>query len=441
MGAASRASVAVTGALTTVLVARLLGPSGAGAFSIALTIVYVLLVLTTFGIEHGIAYYVSSRRWGPGDAFRVSQRLAVRIGLPAAVIAVGARLAVPSAFGGLSVAECAVAAASAPFTLAWFYGSFVALADDHYEGYVLPPAMQSAGLLVLAAALAVPFGIAGAVAAILASHVVVGVTTVAWGRRRLRRAGEAPPEPGQLRRALAFGIKGYAANSLQVLIYRVDFFVLSAVGTTAALGHYSIAVAVTTVLWLLPQALSDVLYPRVAALSHAEHADAEAQRAFVEAKSLRHTSAIVIVSTVVLVGALLVLVVPIYGPDFRDSVTLGLIRLPGVALLGIAATLSATIVGRGHPEYGLYIALVTTPLTMALYATLIPWLKAPGAALASSLSFTLSFFLAAFFYRRATGAGVARRLIPTRSELDDYRTLLPKVREWAAGLRQRRSAT
>ena len=176
-----------------------------------------------------------------------------------------ARLAFPSAFGGLSVGECALAAFSLPFALAWFYGSFVALADDHYEGYVLPPALQSSALLVLGLVLALPVGLTGAVVAVLVSQVLAAAVTHVWGRRRLSGGGRT--EPGQLRRALTFGIKGYGANALQVLNYRVDFFVLSAVASAVALGHYSVAVAVTTVLWLLPQALGDVLFPRVAALS------------------------------------------------------------------------------------------------------------------------------------------------------------------------------
>ena len=127
---------------------------------------------------------------------------------------------------------------------------------------------------------------------------------------------------------------------------------------------------------------------------------------------------------------------PVYGPDFHDSIALGLIRLPGVALLGLTATLSATIVGRGHPEYSLYTALVATPVTIALYAVLIPAQEATGAALASSLSFALSFLLTAHFYGRATGRRVRSLLVPTRSEWQDYRTLWPQIRAWAAGLRR-----
>jgi O-antigen/teichoic acid export membrane protein len=439
MGAVSRLSVAVTGAATTVLIARLLGDDGAGNFAIALTIIYVLTVFTTLGIEHGIAYYVSAGAWAPGNAFAASQRVAVVAGVVGAGLGLLGRLAVPSAFGSLSVAQCALAAGALPFALAWFYGSFVALAVDRYEGYVLPPALQSASLLVLAIGLAIPFGLTGAIVALAASHVLAGSAIFAWGRRRLRRPRESAPEAGQLRRALAFGIQGYAANALQVLNYRIDFFLLSAVATTAALGHYAVAVAVTTVMWLLPQALSDVLFPRVAALSASQAGSAEEQRAFVEAKSLRHTTVIVVLASAVLALALVLLVVPVYGPDFGESVELGLIRLPGVALIGLGGVLSAAVVGRGFPRYSLYGALISTPVTMALYFALIPSLEATGAALASSISFALNFFLAAHFYRRVSGRPVLGLLAPTRSELDDYRLLGPKIREWATGLRGRRA--
>jgi O-antigen/teichoic acid export membrane protein len=438
MGATSRVAVAVSGAATTILIARLLGADGAGNFAVAQTIVYVLTVLATLGVEHGVAYYVSSGAWNVRPAFATSMRVACVSGCTGALLGVLARLAVPSAFGSLSVAECAVAAAALPFALAWFYGSYVALADNHYEGFVLPPAAQSIAQLALVAALAIPFGVSGAVVALLASHAITGTVTFAWGRRRLRGHDGQPP-PGQLRRALNFGVKGYAGNALQVLNYRVDFFVLSAVATTAVLGHYAVAVGVTTLLWLLPQAVSDVLFPRVAALSASPERSAEEQRAFVEAKSLRHTVLLVVAGAIGLAVAMALLIVPIYGPDFQQSVELGLIRLPGVALLGIGGTLSAATIGRGFPQYGLYIALVSTPATLVLYGLLIPAYDAPGAALASSLSFTLNFILALWFYRRATGLNALRMMWPTASELRDYRELAPKVREWAAGLRRSRA--
>ncbi len=70
--------------------------------------------------------------------------------------------------------------------------------------------------------------------------------------------------------------------------------------------------------------------------------------------------------------------VPVFGADYRPAINLGLILLPGAAAIGISTVLAATVVGRGSPKYSLYIALVTTPITIAMYATMIPWLHATG---------------------------------------------------------------
>jgi O-antigen/teichoic acid export membrane protein len=442
MSAASRITVALTGAAATILVARLLGPEGAGGYAIAQTLILLLTVATTLGVEHGITYYVSSGRWAAAPAYRSAQRVAVASGLVGALLGLGARLLVPSAFGGLSVGTTVVGVAALPFALSWLYATYLALATDRYEAYALPPAIQSVAALCLVGVLAAVFGVPGAVAGFALAHAVTALVVAATTGRRLTapdaRHGTTV-EQRPLRRAIAFGVKGYLANALQFLNYRLDVFVLAGVAGTAAVGQYSVAIAATSVMWLLPQALSEVLFPRVAALRARADAEGDATRAFVEAKSLRHTVLVVVASALVLAAALALLVVPIYGAEFRPAIELGLILLPGVALIGIAGTLSATIVGHGRPGYSLVIAVITTPITIALYAILIPALDATGAALASSVSYALSFLLAAGFYRRVTGAAILPRLIPTRSELDDYRSLAPAIAAWARGVRARRA--
>jgi O-antigen/teichoic acid export membrane protein len=219
---------------------------------------------------------------------------------------------------------------------------------------------------------------------------------------------------------MSFGIKAYAAGALQLVNYRLDLFVLSAVASTAVVGNYALAVALTSLLWLLPRAVSDVLYPRVARLSRG---DEEGARELVERKSLRHTSLITIASVIAFVPALELLVVPVFGAEFGPAVNLGLILLPGVAAIAVSGVLTAIVIGRGHPTYPLYGALVTTPVTIVLYATLIPALEATGAALASTLSYAAWFVLMSWFYRRVTRRSVWLLLVPTRSELDDLKAL------------------
>jgi O-antigen/teichoic acid export membrane protein len=266
-----------------------------------------------------------------------------------------------------------------------------------------------------AVALTAAFGLAGAVASLALAHVLAAAALAVRTPRALRRAPVSPSERN-LGAAVRFGVKTWGANALQLLNYRLDLFVLNAVAAGAVVGRYSIAVAVTSLVWLLPRALSGVLLPRVAAL--AGHSDRDA----VETKSARH--AVVLVAASALVVAVGLLLVPlVYGRDFAPAIGLGLILLPGAALLGVANVLMATVVGRGRPGLSLAGSLVSVPVSAALYLLLIPPFGAPAAALASSLSYALSFALSAVFYRRVTGASLRARLVPTRDELEDYRRL------------------
>jgi O-antigen/teichoic acid export membrane protein len=433
MSAASRGTVAVTGAVTTILVARLLGPEGAGAFAVALTLVVMLTTFATLGVEHGVAYFVSSGRWAAREALASVTRIALLTGSAAALIGLAARLAAPSAFAGLTVASTALVVGAMPFALLWFYRSYIALALDRYEGFVIPPAVQSGVAMVLVLAGALAFGLTGALVALTASHLAAALTTWRTLRGMASTAGDG--EHRQLRRAMRFGVKGYAGNALQLLNVRLDVFVLSAAVGAAAVGQLAVAVAVTGVMWLLPQALSEVIFPRVAALS--ADPDQEGQRTMVETKGVRHAVLLITAGAAVIVVALLVLVTPVYGEDFRPAIELGLILLPGVALFGVGQVLSAVIVGRGHPQYTLYTAMVVTPLTVLGYVLLVPALGATGAALVKTASFTLSFVLAIGFYRLATGSVSPGLFVPTRDELRDLWRLTPQIRTWANGVRRR----
>ena len=276
------------------------------------------------------------------------------------------------------------------------------------------PAVQAGLLLAVSVPAAVLFGRTGAVVAPTLAAMVTSIGAIAWARRRLPQARST--QEGQLRRAISFGIKGYGANALQLVNYQLDLFILAGVASAAAVGQYALAVSATTLLMVLPRSLSAVLYPRVARLSASGD---EGARQMVETKSLRHVSLIVVVTSLGMVAALELLVVPVFGADYRPAINLGLILVPGAAAIGVSTVLAATVVGRGKPMYSLYGAFITTPLTVGMYAVMIPWLHATGAALASTLSYLGTFLLSCIFYRRVTERSVFPLLVPTRSELAD----------------------
>jgi O-antigen/teichoic acid export membrane protein len=416
---------AAGGFLTTVAIARLLGADGVAAYTVAISIVQIGSILGSLGLENGIAWAVAGGRWAPRAALRQTQALAALLGLVTIALALGFRVVFPDAFGGLSVALVAVAALGLPCWISWQYARWLAVALDRYESFVVPPALSTLLALATCGVGAAVDGIDGMVIGLSAAYAVTAVVALVDAVRSMRRPGVDEPVThglGRLREATGFGLRANATNALQTLNLRIDLFVLSAVTSAAALGHYSVAVSVTSVLFLAPQTLAQVVFPRVAALSAAE-GDAEATRANVEAKSLRHVSLLTLITVPIVAVAAAVLVPLLYGSDFDAAVVLTLILLPGCALFGIASVLSATINGRGRPGLSLWAAAWSTPVALALYATLIPAFDAVGAACASTGAYTANFLLTTIAYKRATGDRVAPLLVPTRDELADLRAL------------------
>lgn len=426
LSAASRIWIAAAGGITTILLARVLGPGDWGGYSIAVSLLSILGVAATLGVDQGITYFVGGGRWAPRAAFGSALRTATAAGALGAGAGLAGRVLFPSAFAGLPFWLTAVAVAALPFSLALTYASSVALAADRYEAATSMPAIQTTLLLVVSVPAAVVFGRAGAVLALTATVALTAVAAVLWARRRLppRRSSH----PFQLRRAISFGVKGYSANALQLVSFQLDLFILAAVAPAAAVGRYALAVRATMLLLLLPEALSSVLYPRVARLS----ADADERgREMVETKSLRHIGLITAAGMLGMAGALELFVVPVFGAAYRPAIDLALILLPGTASLGISMVLAATIVGRGRPNYSVYASLVTTPITVLMYATMIPAFHGTGAALASTLSYLGSLTVYCVFYRRVTDRNVLPLLVPTRDELADLKALPRAALHWA----------
>jgi O-antigen/teichoic acid export membrane protein len=422
IAAASRVGITAAGAVTTIVLARVLGPRGWGTYVITGSFVAILVSASTLGVEHGIAYFVGSSRWGARAAFASALKIAGCMGVVGAAVGVGVRLIVPSAFAGLPVWLTIVVAAGLPFALASIYTSFIALATDRYEAAMAIPGVQTFLVLCLAVPGAAVDGVTGAIMGGWVATALTAAGAVAWGKQRLARADA--PSSTHLRAAVTFGIKGYAANALQMINYRLDLFFLAAAATPAKVGQYGLAVAVTSLLWVLPNALSDVLFPRIARLSGNEETTT---REMVESKSLRHATLIVIVTALALVAVLELLVVPVFGARFQPAINLGLILLPGAAAVGVASVLSAIVVGRGKPSYSLYNSLATAPATILMYATLIPWLGASGAAIASTISYVASLLIVCGFYRHLIGCTIWRSFVPTVAELRDLCVALRPV--------------
>ncbi len=441
LGAGAALSVVVQGgplaaaAVLSIVLARTIGPSGNGRFALLVTLSGLTVMVLSFGLSAGIIFEVSRARWSVRGAFRASYAAALVLGLVGFV----AGLAVfwllhDSVFRGISTSLAVITLSSLPPVIAYQFADSILLARERYEGYAALELSHSLTLLVIGAGLAIPFGLTGAVVGLPAAALIgaaMGVVLVAAEARRSAIADES----GLLRRALGFGLQSWGANLLQQINYRFDLLILAAYATTRDVGVYSVALTLTAVAWVLPQALQTVLFPRAASLDEAALAgeiSAEESDAAL-AKAVRH-GVLLTLPTALILSVLLVVAVPLlYGSKFHQTIWLGFILLPGTLLVGVGKILGSAVTGRGYPRYALYGSAASAAAALALYFGLIPPFHAWGAATASSLVYAFGALLGVSFFRRVTRIGLKEAFVPRSEDVGDYVGLMRLARAWRPG--------
>ncbi len=222
-------------------------------------------------------------------------------------------------------------------------------------------------------------------------------------------------EMSYLRRVSAYGIKAHLGNVLAFLIYRVNVFIIGALMNPAAVGYYSVAVAVVERLWLVSETAGFVLFPRVAG-------ETDNQR-------LKEFTPIVARSVLLItaLGALVLFVVSpwliilLYSKEFRPSIAPLQILLLGIVVMGVGRVLSNDLSGRGRPMLCAYARGVALAANVILNFLLIPRHGIAGAAWASTIAYGVSFVLTLFFYCRISGNSWSVVLLPQRSDWPLYR--------------------
>jgi O-antigen/teichoic acid export membrane protein len=441
LGAGAALSVFVQGgplaaaAALSIVLARTIGPSGNGRFALLATLVGFTSMIVSLGLSAGITYEVSRGRWSVRAAFRTSYAAGLVLGTIGFVGGLVVFLLLhESVFHSIRTSLAVVALASLPPVIAYTFADSILLARERYEGYAALELAHSMTLLAIGAGLAIAVGLSGAVFGLPAAALVgstLGVILLVPEARR----DETVDRPGTFGRSLRFGLQSWGANLLQQVNYRFDLLILAAYASTSDVGVYSVALTLTSVAWVLPQALQTVLFPRVASLDQAaqsgEISVAESDSAL--AKGVRH-GILLSLPTLLVMSVLLLVAVPLlYGPEFHQTIWLGFILLPGTLLLGVAKILGSVVTGRGYPRYALYGSGATAVVALALYFGLIPTFHAWGAAAASSATYAFGALLGLVFFRRVTTVSLRDAFVPRAEDVADYGGLFRLARAWRPG--------
>lgn len=369
-------AVGASGLLTVLLTSRLLSTNERGLFATVQAAVLVVAVIGCASLWLGISVMLPKHPRACGMALLASVAWsALLLGAAALVVASGA-------VDGI---------ASVPVLVAFVLVAVIVMMYTNVQG--VPVGLNRITAYAKAEIVRAGIGVT-ALATLLAlgqrhpSRLLLIWGLSSWGAATVYLVLRSRPYGRQrdwalLRGAISRSLRAHPNNVIALAVLRLDIVVLAALSSHTQVAFYSLAVALSEGVWLIPGAIAVVGladYPRLDAVAAASLARRNLRRAFLAASA---TGAVLLT-----VGILLIVFVL---PPAYDAAIVPLAITIGGALLYSAnhAVNPWIVVALDRPGFSSLIAMSTLVFNMVLLVMLAAY-GALGAAIASASSYAFA---------------------------------------------------
>jgi O-antigen/teichoic acid export membrane protein len=200
------------------------------------------------------------------------------------------------------------------------------------------------------------------------------------------------PETSLRQSFYKFSLLIFAANLIQFLAYRMDFWMLEYYSGFKALGNYSQATRFVQLFWIIPQAAAALMLPSIL------HQKKEEGELFVW-KLLKSIPPLVFI----LIGPFLMVVYILFHSillEFDEAWRACLILLPGTIMFMISIIIAPFFTAMNQLKVNLKISAGCLLCIALLDLLLIPSMGVSGAALASTIGYGLSGLASFYMFRK-----------------------------------------
>jgi O-antigen/teichoic acid export membrane protein len=417
----------IIGMATGIVVARALGPSGKGSFTLVTTFPALVFCLVHLGIAEANVYFLR-RQTGRIEAAIVRANTLFLTGLISGITILVLLIFKPyicaSVLSGLSSGYFYIILLLIPFFIFETFGSSLLIAFERFKLLssldFLLRLFDTVSVLVVLYAL--HLGLAGVVLCFLLYFVIkcVALFWLGFWRQPIRRY----PDLRAILSSVTFGLKSHAQSLTGVLHYKIDIYILAAFLGAIEIGYYSIAVALVSLIFFIPNAVGHVMYPRIAALK-------EGDAHIFTAQACRNTLFITMLPAVTIMVCGRFLIELMYGAQYLPACEALYLLMPGTISMCIYKILTRNFTSRNRQQLTVYAGLLGLGTNIVLNLALIPGWGIAGAALATTISYSTTSFLLLFFFLRESRMKLMDSLIIKRSDIAEIievaqRVLLPQ---------------
>lgn len=416
----ARVTGLVLALLSSVIIARTLGPDGVGVYTLATLFPLLILTIANLGIGPATVYYVAQDKYSLKEVFGSNIILSAIIGAAASLLGIVLVIFFQGRiFPAVAPSYLALALLLVPANLfSQQYVGRILLGARRIKEFNAVSVLHKLLflLLVLVTTVALGLGIPGAIWAAILSSGLLSIVLFPW-IKRIAGGVRFRPNLAYMRDALRYGVKAHLGNIIGFLNYRIEVFLLGIFLPISAVGFYSVAVALAEKLWFVSESASTVLFPTVSA-----EKDEHERRTFTPLVS----RSILLITAIGAAALFLVshwIVVLFYSEEYLPTVQLFRILLPGIVFLSASRILANDIAGRGKPLLNSYVGAPSVVIQVGLNLAWIPTFGATGAAWATTISYGITLGLRLWLYMRLSRNSLAAVILPQSSDLELYRQL------------------
>lgn len=429
MTLSSQITVTLLSVVGSIVIARVLGPEGKGAYSLILLVPTLLFSLGNLGIQSANTYYGGSGRYKTADLASNSLILGLGLGV---IVAAGFltyfHLYHPSFLEDINPRLILIVTGALPFSFLHIYFIYLLLGEQKITQYNFVVVFQQVLLVVLLLILLLGLGmeLQAAVIAWATATVVTGVLPILLVRRlvSIKWSLNSPV----FKASVTYGVKSHLAGMIIMLNSRLDMLLVAFFMNVTFVGYYSVSVALAEALWHLPAAVGVVLFARTPRLS-TEEANSSTPRI------VRNTLFVTVLAATILLPLAKYLITIFFGPAFLPALQPFYILLPGIVALSITRTTGSELAGRGRPIFGLIAGTTSLAVNIPLNLLLIPLWGISGAAFASTVSYSITAIVGLFFFLRISQNTLTDTLILKREDLKTYARMVTMIRDWISARR------
>lgn len=221
------------------------------------------------------------------------------------------------------------------------------------------------------------------------------------------------------KRTTKFALPAHGGTVAAYLNYRVDEFFIAVLLPPEQLGFYVIAVGLVERLWILPGAVGRALLPHIT--------NSAMRDPTLPATIARHVMVWTGAACLLLWVFADLLVETLYSSSFIPAVAPLCWLLPGIFALSVGKVLVAELLAREKPYYSLWSTGIAVLVNVVGNILLVPRMGISGAAIASSISYSLLSVMITWCYLRETGS-TWTGLVPCKGDVLAYTALLGERR-------------